>query len=137
MLGRLESKETVLKRNITPQRQRSKDMNKDMKEVASPIHLRSPKLPASPTGIKVESVNTLDPAKRKSIEHDSGTIYSSKRSSGLRKKTKFGYRVPHPDDKPKILRDPGSYINKMDLQFLNNGDGAARFQHKSIVLKSG
>lgn len=113
MLGRLESKETVLKRNITPQR--SKDMNKDMKEVASPVHLRSPKLPSSPTAIKVESVNSFDPTMRKSMEHDPGTIYASKRSSAFRKKTKFGYRVPHPDDKPRNLRDPDSYVNRMNL----------------------
>jgi hypothetical protein len=121
MLGRLESKETVLKRNISPRR--SKDMNKDMQEVASPVHLRSPKLPASPTEIKVESVNSFDPILRKSMEHDPGTMFNSKRSSAPRTRTIHGYRVPYPDDKPKVLRDPESYVNKMDLQFYANGDG--------------
>ena len=57
------------------------DINKDMKDVASPVHLRSPKLPASSTEMKVESVNLFDPTVIRSMENDAGTLYASKRSS--------------------------------------------------------
>jgi hypothetical protein len=45
------------------------------------------------------------------MRDDPSIMLSTKRSLN-NKTTKYGYRVPYPDEKPKTLRNPSNYVNK-------------------------
>jgi hypothetical protein len=68
----------------------------------------SPKFVGSPSKIRVENLRKTP---KLAMRDDPSIMLSTKRSLN-NKTTKYGYRVPYPDEKPKTLRNPSNYVNK-------------------------